>query len=344
MRFLYLFIFINLASLPLASANDCFDFLKPFVRDLKNNQGEFSTHYSNWLKKNGFHEILEYKSHWNSFGGFNKDSQKVKGTPTIFIHGNSDSALGSRTTQPNETNLFTGWSHVTESLNKKGIHKGLMYGLTVGDADPKLAHLQIHNAESLIRLRQLIIAVSEYSKQHGNTKGQVNIVAHSMGNSLALKAILGGDAFDIDSQASPFYQNYVPSFLKKSIETSPMDPGGDLTHLISHYIGISSATKGLDSCKGFHSLFLPTCHDLYGLRPTSLILKEINAFRKKFAHKITSIFSRADSILGTSNDLDRSEGISSIIPQSDNVEIFDELDHFDVKDENSDLIFKLLYQ
>lgn len=305
-------------------------------------RGEFKEHFASWLKENGYDELLREKSTWSSFGGL-EEGEKVSYTPTIFVHGNSDSALGYSKSKGRLAEKLTGWSKFIKSYLRRGLNMGELYGITIGDPHEKLAPYQVHNYENVMRLRLLIHAVSEYTKLHGNPSGKVNIVAHSMGNTLALKAILGGVAYDIDGElGTNLIQGGMKAFKRRQLRL-PDGNSGSIAERVRTFVGIAGATKGLDACKGIVEIFIPTCNELMGLAPTGKIVEEINKPGQKFADRVYDLYSTNDQILGTSNDLNRRGGISSSLPNSDKDFVYEGEDHFEVKDKHIRKIFNLLY-
>ena len=92
---------------------------------------------------------------------------------------------------------------------------------------------------------------------------------------------------------------------------------------------------------------VPTCSDLVGLHSQSEVLQDIWSQNHAPAKNVYSLYSTEDQILATSNDANRSAGVSSILPYSKKEFVFDEregLDHFATKDENVDLVWDLLYR
>lgn len=302
----------------------------------------FSNPFQQWLKDNGYQELLKHRLNWSSFGGLEVE-MRMSRRPTIFIHGNSDTALGYEEIRGELAQKFTGWSHYLRHFEGKGVQRGEMFGITVGDADSNLAALQIHNYENVMRIRMLIHAVSEYSKTHGNPDGKVNLVCHSMGNTLALKAILGGSAVDLSPQAYAFLPDN--AIIKAHLRELELPDGetGEISNRVEKFVGIAGATKGLDKCKGLPELLIPTCRRLMGLSPNSHIIQEIN--QKEFipAKKIFSIYGTNDHILETSNSPDRIEGVSSLVQHSSESYIFKGEGHFQVKDDHADLVYSILY-
>jgi triacylglycerol esterase/lipase EstA (alpha/beta hydrolase family) len=97
--------------------------------------------------------------------------------PVIFIHGNSDSAAG--------------WKDSLQHFSKQGYKPSELYAMTWGPSNPKLASEQHHSKKYLEEVRAFIEAVKQYTGAE-----KVDVIGHSMGVTLARKAIQGGDGFD----------------------------------------------------------------------------------------------------------------------------------------------------
>src|SRR5262245_14267083 len=71
---------------------------------LQNNAG-LTSHFRNWLAANGYsgYVFARDDAPGGSYGGKQNDSDSVINQPVIFIHGNSDSALGNGA-------AFSGWT------------------------------------------------------------------------------------------------------------------------------------------------------------------------------------------------------------------------------------------
>src|ERR1700682_3542324 len=178
-----------------------------------------STDFRNWLSANGYgsYNLARADVAGGSYGGRVTPGQPVVNQPLIFIHGHSDSALG--TASP-----YTGWYNSIGYFKSQGYTSAELYATTWGPADPGQASLQYHSKANMQRLRAFIQAVKAYT---GASK--VDIVCHSMGVTLARKAIKGGTAYD-----SAAGGNY--------------NLGASLTSSIDTFVGISGANRGLTAC------------------------------------------------------------------------------------------------
>ncbi len=271
------------------------------------NDGGFTPHFQEFLDSKGF-ENSEAK--WSSFGGKPLNRTKLKSIPTIFIHGNSDSALG----HSKGDGQFDGWREYLKTFSKAGLGPAELYGLSWGDGDPSLAKYESHDWQNVSRIREFIESVLEYTGAK-----QVNIVAHSMGVTLALKAILGGRVYD----GSVF---------------APRRLGEPLNRFVNTFVGIAGALGGLSACVIFPHI--PTCSDISGFHPDSSILRSIREFEEPLASRVISIWSESDEIIGANN---RGKNPTSRLPFQES-EIVQDLDHFSLKNQNAKLILELLYR
>jgi hypothetical protein len=306
---------------------------------------EFSDDFQKWLRNNGYQELLKSRVRWSSFGGKTQKGEQIERVPTLFIHGNSDTALGYAGHGLKSKGL-TGWRKYYSAFQNKGIKESEIFGISWGDANPYMASMQAHTYDNIMRVRMAIEAVSLYSEEVlGNTGGRVNVVGHSMGVTLALKAIYGGKAYDAPVIALLQSRSILThGFFRKSLEL-PSGRGGSLADRVENFVGIAGAAKGLDNCRGM-GFIVPSCSDLVGLHSQSEVLKDIWSQNHAPAQNVYSLYSTQDELLTTSNNANRSQGVSSIVPYSQKEYVFDEqagLDHFATKDENVELVWNLLY-
>ena len=195
----------------------------------------------------------------------------------IFIHGNSDAALGSGTG-------FTGWNDSINYFNSNGYKTSEIYATTWGDANPYLSAYQYHSKPNLQKIRAFIQAVKAYT---GASK--VDIVTHSMGVTLTRKAILGGSGNDAANGGS-------------------YNLGSPLTSSVDTFVGIAGANWGLVSCYQTGGS-TPTCAATNGLYPgyaagsppwgLSNILYNINYSGSHYEGSyVYTIWSTADEVIG----------------------------------------------
>ena len=174
-----------------------------------------------------------------SFGGRAHAGEAVTHDPVIFIHGNSDKALGTAVGQ-------TGWTASRAWFAQHGYTDAELYATTWGPADAAQAAQQEHSRKNIQHLRAFVEAVLAYTGAQ-----KVDIVAHSMGVTLARKVVLGGSASDPGDGGA-------------------YAVGAPLTDHVDAFVGIAGANFGLTSC------FLtgpttPTCSAGNGLYPGTLL-------------------------------------------------------------------------
>jgi hypothetical protein len=238
-----------------------------------------STDFRSWLSANGYSSYHFERSDvpGGAYGGRAVAGSAIVNNPVIFIHGNSDSALG--TVSP-----FTGWTSSIQYFLSKGYTSGELYATTWGPASSAQSAYQYHSKDNLLRIRAFIQAVKAYT---GATK--VDIVTHSMGVTLARKAIKGGTGYDSASGGS-------------------YNLGGALTSSIDTFVGISGANRGLTSCYQTGGT-TPTCGDVNGLYPgyligfagpydVSSILVDMNGTSHYEGSYVYTIWSQVDEVIG----------------------------------------------
>ncbi len=199
----------------------------------------FTSHFRQWLTANGYeptYNLVRADLSGGSYGGKASSTDTVVNSPVIFIHGNSDKAVGTGTAGQ------TGWNASIDYFLSRGYKTSELYATTWGPADSTLAAYQYHSKVNVMKVRKLIEAVKAYT---GAAK--VDIIAHSMGVTLARKAILGGYAND----AADGGAYYIGPALTSSVDT---------------FVGIAGANLGLTSCYQTGPT-TPTCGSTNGLYP-----------------------------------------------------------------------------
>jgi hypothetical protein len=201
-----------------------------------------SSHFRSWLSANGYGSYNFQRSDvpGGSYGGRVTAGQAVVNHPVIFIHGNSDSALG--TGIP----ATTGFRASIEYFKSQGYTSAELYATTWGPANAAFSPQQYHSKDHLTRVRAFIQAVKAYT---GASK--VDIVAHSMGVTLARKAIKGGSGND-------------------SLAGGAYNLGSALTSSVDAFVGIAGANRGLTACY-LSGPTTPTCGSTNGFYPGYLI-------------------------------------------------------------------------
>lgn len=237
-------------------------------------------HFQNWLNANGYgsYNFSNSAISGDSYGGKANSSTPVNRQPVIFIHGNSDKAVGYLgTTQ-------SGWTGSLNHFHSQGYTEAELYAVTWGDANPLQSANQTHSKPVLTRLRAFIEAVLDYT---GAAK--VDVVTHSMGVTLMRKVIEGGTTHDPNNGGS-------------------YNLGSSLSSQVDAFVGIAGANKGLTNCYPYPSYLTLTCDDETGLYPGYLwwgsvyglsdILLDINSSVGYEGSYRYSIWSGNDVIVG----------------------------------------------
>ena len=199
---------------------------------------QLTPHFQNWLSANGYTGYNFVRSDLGangSYGGKSGASDTVVNQPVIFIHGNSDSALG-------QSSIMTGWNSSINYFLSQGYKTSELYATTWGDASPALSAYQYHSKPNLQKIRAFIQAVKAYT---GAAK--VDVVTHSMGVTLTRKAILGGSGNDAANGGS-------------------YNLGTPISSSVDAFVGIAGANWGLVSCYQTGGA-TPTCAPTNGLYP-----------------------------------------------------------------------------
>jgi triacylglycerol lipase len=272
-------------------------------------------HFRAWLASSPYHgeDFARGELAGGSFGGRLAEDQAVERAPVVFVHGNGDAALGSGGP------LFNGWVPVLGAFLGAGYGFESLYGTTWGPADPLQVKQQSHDRRRVLHVRRFIEAVLDYTGH-----GRAQVVAHSMGVTLARKAILGGRLVD---------------------ERGWLDLGPSLASRVGGFVGIAGANQGLSVAlrnplvRVWNPIngFFPGIPSPVGPVGKSLILQDLNR-RPRAAARVYSIWSRRDGIVDVSVD-----GVpSGRIPRQDDEVVFDALDHFEVKDRAGPVLLELI--
>jgi triacylglycerol lipase len=199
---------------------------------------QLTSHFQTWLNNNGYGSYSFPQGAGFSYGGKTSDTDTPVNQPVIFIHGNADKAVGTSTGQ-------TGWTESINYFTANGYKSSEVYAMTWGPSNALLSGHQYHSKEYLTRIRKFIEAVKAYT---GASK--VDIVGHSMGVTLARKAIKGGTASDLLAGG-----NY--------------NLGSPITY-VDTFVGIAGANLGLTSCYSSGGS-TPTCANTNGFYPGYLV-------------------------------------------------------------------------
>lgn len=196
-----------------------------------------TTHFRSWLSANGYasYDFARDDLSGGSYGGKSGSGDSVVNQPVIFIHGNSDMAVGTTFGQ-------TGWTASINYFTSNGYKPSELYATTWGPASALSASQQYHSKAHVMKVRKFIEAVLAYT---GATK--VDIISHSMGVTLTRKAIKGGSASD-------------------SLAGGSYSVGSSLTARVDTFVGIAGANLGLTSCY-LSGPTTPTCGSTNGFYP-----------------------------------------------------------------------------
>ncbi len=233
-----------------------------------------SSHFRQWLDQNGYgdFDFARTDISGGSFGGFADADDCVRRQPVIFVHGNGDRALGGS---------LGGWEDSLAYFNRQGYRRAELYATTYGPANPALSSGYYHSRDYLTHVRAFIEAVLEYTGADS-----VDIIAHSMGVTVARKAIRGGSASD-------------------RLAGGSYSLGGPLTAMVDTFVAIAGGNRGLASC--YYTPGLPTCGTTNGFYPGSLLfgvvvgqsdfLRDLNSASRYEGAFRYSIWSRADQVV-----------------------------------------------
>lgn len=261
-------------------------------------------HFSNWLNENGYgnfsferYDIVD----GGSYGGKSDSSDTILNDPVIFIHGNSDQAIGDTSDE------FDGFTSSIQYFLSQGYKESELYATTWGPANVLMATQQYHSYYYLNYLRNFVEAVLAYTGAE-----KIDIIAHSMGVTLGRKVILGGTGVD----------------------GTPYDLGKSLASYVDTFLGIAGANWGLVEC--YTAEEFPTCGDENGFYPgitygigLSTYLQDLNSDSDSEADYVASMLSTADNVI-LYGDLVYGQ-YTSQIPGEDGCKIYDDLTHMGLK-------------
>jgi hypothetical protein len=252
-----------------------------------------------------------------SFGGRLSQDEPIQHRPIVLIHGNSDRAFGG---------ILGGWqATITDLIQNRGYGPGEIYATTWGPADPTLASLQYHSRDNLTRVRGFLLAVLAYTGAE-----QIDVISHSMGVTLARKAILGGSPAD-------------------ALAGGAYDLGPPLTDRVRTFIGIAGGNLGLASCVLVP--LTPTCAPTNGFYPgilTPVGVADRSAFLQQLLDSpphfegshVISIWSPIDEVVGGACLVYFANTCQ--IPAQDDEVVLGWLGHLGLKDRTADVLARLL--
>lgn len=240
------------------------------------NRVSISADFKNWLNANGYasYHFDSINTNGNAFGGKPTSATSVVNQPVIFIHGNGDIAVGQTAPQ-------TGWTNSINYFKQKGYSSSDLYAVSWGAGSFSQTALEYHSKANIMRIRKFIEAVIAYTGAQ-----KVDIIAHSMGVTLARKAIKGGMANDLLAGGS-------------------YNIGTPLTNHVDAFVGIAGANYGLTSCYATGPV-TPTCGATNGFYPgtapggigLSTYLADLNSSSGYEGAFRASMWSSMDEVIG----------------------------------------------
>uniref|UniRef100_A0A0K0FBF5 Lipase EstA/Esterase EstB family-containing protein n=1 Tax=Strongyloides venezuelensis TaxID=75913 RepID=A0A0K0FBF5_STRVS len=288
------------------------------------NYGPITDNFKYWLIVKNYRDYNFGGNNYNemeSFGGKRSAFDTINYRPIIFVHGNSDGALSDGTT------WGTGWnSHISFFL-KTGYNMSELYGITWGyrnSLDPMNVTI---SCDEIMRIKQFIISVLEYTEFDS-----VNIIAHSIGVTMARIAIKGGHIKGITKSCN------IDDSLSKHIHT---------------FIAISGYNYGLPFCSGDSAYAFSACNKINGFWPGdncqnnqlckinkemcnqtnySQILQDLNEDGKREAQNIFTIFTPNDEVIGDNGLV--CGNYTSRLPMFNKEIILHESNHMRTKDDS----------
>ena len=274
-------------------------------------------HFQLWLQEHAEYEGLTRSDLvGGSFGGLINNEDCLQRTPILFVHGNSDRATGG---------LFDGWAKVLPGYLRNGYRSSELYATSYGYPESMTVDEYTHSQINIMQVRRMMEAILEYTGSD-----TINVVAHSLGVTMARRAILGGLEVDIDG--------------------STYDIGQPLSESVDTFIGIAGANLGLASCT---FAVTEVCDDELGLYPgtwsngdlenQSALLETLNSSEHYEGSRVYSIWGESDGLLGQDTMLDcLLYGTNTCrIPGQDD-EYNEYLNHFDIRDETVNMQLRFL--
>ncbi|KAK0401244.1 hypothetical protein QR680_015665 [Steinernema hermaphroditum] len=290
--------------------------------------GPLTEDFQSWLEENGYGRFGFARKEFGregSYGGRVIPNQQPENYPVVFIHGNADGALS------NGTRYGTGWTNSIKAFLENGYSPTELYATTWGNRRAIDAYGNSNTCATLLYLRKFLKAVLKYTEA-----AKVNIIAHSMGVTLARRIIRGG------------ILNATDGFCNL---------GMPLNDRINTFIGIAGANYGLCTCGGLAPQRAPFCNKMDGFWPGdycglqfscvtkhescapnqmsySNVLSRMNEDGFKEADNVFALWTLNDEMLGEGNLVFGRP--TSHIPSADGEKIYENLAHMEVKDDTAD--------
>ncbi len=177
-----------------------------------------TNHFISWLNDTGNYEAWGFNRtdfFGGSYGGKEDDSTPIKHRPIIFIHGNTDQAIG--------VDWYSNGFRISiEYFLSRGYTKAELYASMYGFCDYEHGMQHTLNRLDTMRVRNFIEAVLEYTGAE-----QVDVISHSMGVTYTRRSIKGGHTI---ADEEPFFI------------------GEPLTDRVNTFIGIAGRNWGIPKC------------------------------------------------------------------------------------------------
>lgn len=169
----------------------------------------YGAHFANWLNNNGYSDLASTEG----WGGSHSGDCLAYYQPVIFIHGNGSYAQG--------------WSDARSSfIDTYNYYPSELYAIGWGLKGLGNVSENHHKAEHMQKIRRFIDAVKAYTG-----KSKVDVIGHSMGATLARKAILGGNAYNTYDRSG-----------------DPVALGSNKASIIDTFVSSAGANRGMNSC------------------------------------------------------------------------------------------------
>lgn len=269
---------------------------------------DFSPHFAQFLADNypgrDFSALASGVD--SGFGGKTSDQDTITKRPVVMIHGSTDRAIGGHS---------GGWTNVIQALLASGYSPAEVYALTWGDGQESSGIRNNHRTDYIDTVRDFVSAVQKYTGTD-----EVDIIAHSMGVTLARGAILG-------------------------VRSQGREHSRSLSGSIHTFISIAGANAGVGACLNPFSEFMPTCSKINGFHPESTYLAALNTATAPLAKEIFTIWSTADDVLGKpvfGRQNPVPPEVTCQLDQQTETFSFSGLSHIQVRDETTDLLLRLL--
>jgi len=201
----------------------------------------FGSHFKTYLNSTGNSDLT-------GFGGSTSKTLDCAVTkqPIVFMHGNGDDVNGAAM-----GSTYGGWKASRDYFISKGYKPTELYAVNYGIPGISGASYNYHSAANLSKVKRFIDAVITYT---GASK--IDVIAHSLGVTMARKAIKGGT-----------FTEYLGATINL---------GTNINTKVDTFVGIAGGNRGLNSCGSWPlNTWTPTCGP-DGLAVNNPFLKALN--------------------------------------------------------------------